>query len=78
MPFWEGGAKKLLLSLHRWREVRGGGLHGSRLDQVHGLRSARRWPLPAREHATCLMMRALSPSSRALAYHQQIRANREG
>lgn len=25
MPFCEGGEKKLLLSLHRWREGRGGG-----------------------------------------------------
>ena len=42
MLFLEGGGKKLLLSLHRWKERRGGGgLHGSRVDRVHGPRRAR-------------------------------------
>lgn len=74
MPFCEGGEKKLLLSLHRWREGRGGGGGGvtllARFPAGPGP-----WPpkceeevaLPARERATCLMTRALGPSSRALA-----------
>lgn len=59
MPFWEGGAKKLLLSLHRWREGRGGGV--TRLPAGPGpwAPKCEEVALSARERATCPMTRAL-------------------